>query len=172
MRQEDLDDFVVKTLIDLSKDTVFLQDKEKMLAALREGLKPDKGKESLERLKKQEATLEKKVETLLEGWESSLIEKADFAREYEKRKAELRQNHLEQESLSDSVDYSAAAYEALNASFEEVSTFGKNWEFLDDKARATKISTIVKQITVHRDKLDIQVYLDKVEEPSTGVSHR
>jgi site-specific DNA recombinase len=172
VRQEDLDDFVVKTLTDLSKDTVFLQDKEKMLAALREELKPDKGKERLERLKKQERDLEKKVETLLEGWESHVIEKADFAREYEKRKAELRQNRIEQESLSDSVDYSATAYEALNASFEEISNFGRNWEFLDDSGKATRISTIVKQITVHEDKLDIQVYLDKVEEPSTGVSLR
>lgn len=169
VRAENLDDFVVKTLTDLSKDTVFLKDKEKMLSSLREELKPDKGKESLERLKKQERDLEKKVETLLEGWESRLIEKADFAKEYDKLKAQLRENQLAQEKLSDSVDYSATAYEALNASFGEIASFGKNWEFLDDRARATKISTIVKQITVHEDKLDMQVYLDKVEEPSTGV---
>jgi vacuolar-type H+-ATPase subunit I/STV1 len=157
---KELEDFVVKTLNDLSRDRPFLQDREKMLAVLREEAKPHKAKESLERLKKQERELEAKVETLLEKLESGLIEDLDFKKQYEKRKAELRENRLSQEKISDSGDLGRVAYEALNASFEEISSFGKNWEFLDDQARATKISTIVKEIKVHEDKLDMQVYLD------------
>lgn len=171
VKAEDLDDQVVKTLTDLSKDTVFLRDRGKMLSSLREELKPGKGKENLERLKREETNLEKKVETLLEGWESRLIERADFAREYERLKAQLKENRLEQEKTSDTVDYSTAAYEALNASFEEIESFGRKWQFLDDQARATKISTIVKEIKVFEDRLDIQVFLDRVDEPSTAVSH-
>ena len=167
---KDLDDFAVKTLADLSRDTVFLQDKGKMLSILKKELKPDKGRQKLEGLKKAEKDIEAKVETLLEKMESRLIEDSDFKREYDRLKGQLRENRLAQEKLSDSVDYSSAAYKALSASFEEISSFGKNWKFLDDKAKATKISTIVKEIKVYEDRLDIQVFLDaKVEQPSTAV---
>ncbi|MBP1712494.1 MAG: hypothetical protein H6Q42_697, partial [Deltaproteobacteria bacterium] len=57
-------------------------------------------------------------------------------------------------------DQGRLAYDALNASFEEISDFGRNWEFLDDRARASKISTIVKEIRLFENKVNIQVFLD------------
>ena len=53
-----------------------------------------------------------------------------------------------------------AALEALNASFEEVASFGKNWDFLDDEGKRLKIQTVVKEIKVFNEKVDIQVFLD------------
>ncbi|MFH0932762.1 MAG: recombinase family protein [Nitrospirota bacterium] len=159
----ELEDFVVQTLNDLSKDKPFLQDKEKMLAFLREEAKPKKRKENLERLRRNEKDLEARLETLLEKLESGLIDDLDFKRRYEKIKAQLNENRLAQEKISDSGDQSQVAYDALKASFEEIYSFGKNWEFLDDQTRARKISTIVKKIKVHEEKIEMQVYLDVKE---------
>ena len=168
VRAKDLEDFVVKTLTDLSEDRPFLQDKEKMLAVMREEMKPQKGKENLKRLKQEEREIDARIETLLQKLESGLIEDLDFKRRYDAAKEQLRKNRAAQEKASDSADLSAAAYEALNASFEEIASFGKNWEFLDDSGRAAKISAVVKQITVHGDKLDIQVFLDVNQLSRTG----
>ncbi len=160
VRQKDLEGFVVRTLTELSEDTPFLQDKEKMLSVMREEMKPHKGKENLELLKREERELDGRIETLLGKLESGLIEDSDFKRRYDAAKNQLRENRLAQEKALDSADLSVAAYEALNASFEEISSFGKNWEFLDDSGKRAKISAVVKQITVHGDRLDIQVFLD------------
>ena len=163
-----IDGFVVKELMDLYKDKAFLQHKEKTLAAMKKSLKPEKNRETLQALKSAEKDLGKKVETLMEGWESGLFEKADFTREYEKLKAQLKENRFEQERLSDTVDSQEAAYEARRASFEEIASFGKNWEFLDDRSRASKISMIVQDITPSEDdNLHFRLF---VEEPSTAVS--
>lgn len=160
---KELEDFVVHTLTDLSKDKPFLQDKEKMLAVLREEAQPGRREENLERLEKAEKEIETKIETLLEKLESGLIEDLDFSRRYERLKEQLKENRLSQEKISDTGDLGRVAYGALNASFEEIASFGKNWEFLDAHARASKISTIVKEIKVFEDRLDMQVFLDVKE---------
>ena len=167
----ELDRFVVQTLADLSKDTVFLQDKEKMLAMLREEAQPQKRTEELEKLKRMEKDLDSRMETLLEKLESGLIDDLDFKKRYDKIKARLKENRLSQERISDSGEQESAAYEALNASFEEIPSFSKNWEFLDEQAKAAKISAIVKEIKVRDDKIEIQVYLD-LKEVSREVSRR
>jgi len=164
---KELEDFVVKTLSDLSGDRTFLQDRGKMLTILREEAKPGKRRENLERLRHAEKEMQARLETLLEKLESGLIDDLDFQRRYEKLKARLKENRLAQEKTSDTGEQHKAAYEALNASFEEISSFGKNWEFLDDQARARKISTIVKGIKVYEDKIEIQIYLDVKEASRT-----
>ena len=158
-----LEEFVVKTLTDLSKDQVFLQDKEKMLAAVTEQARPEQRQEDAERLKKAEKELQGRIDTLLEKLEAGLIQDEDFRKRYESLKAQLRENRAAQEKASDTMDLSRIASEALNASFEEISSFGKNWEFLDEQARAAKIGTIVKRIKVFENKVEMQVYLDVKE---------
>lgn len=168
VRAKDLEDFIVKTLTKLSDDRPFLQDKEEMLAIMKEEMKPHKGKGNLERLKREEREIDARIETLLQKLESGLIDDSDFKRRYDAAKAQLRENRLAQEKALDSADLSAAAYESLNASFEEIASFGKNWEFLDDSGRQAKISAVVKQITVHGNKVDIQVFLDVNKLSRTG----
>lgn len=157
---KDIEAFVIETLTGISKDTVFLQDREEMLAALREEARPEAASENLERLKKEEKETGARIDTLINRLEAGLIDDLDFSRHYEKLKARLRESRLDQEKISSAGDLQRMACEALNASFEEISSFGKNWEFLDDEARASKISTIVKEIKVFEDKLEMQVFLD------------
>ncbi len=167
-----LDDFVVKTLTKRSEDRTFLQDREEMLSAMKDEMRPSGRKDMLEKLKKEERAIQSRVENLMEGWESGLFEKQDFAKEYEKLKSRLRENRIGQEKLSDKVSLLGAAYEALNASFEQISSFGTNWEYLDDASRAARISLIVKDITVPEDNnLHFRLFLD-AKEASPKVSRR
>jgi site-specific DNA recombinase len=160
VQTEKLDNFVIQTLANLSKDKPFLQDKEKMLSALREEVEPLAKRQNLEALRKTEKELENRIETLVEKLEAGLIDDIDFRKRYEKLKSQLSENRLAQESTAEQEDLQQVAYEALSASFEEIASFGKNWEFLDDQAKARKISTIVREINVLKEKVEMQVFLD------------
>ena len=167
-----LEDQIVKAITEKSRDTAFLQDRERMLASLKEQLRPDARKQSLERLRKQQRDIERKVETLVDKLASGLIKDSDFRKHYERFNADLTENRLHRERLSEMQDTSRSAYEALKASFDEISDFGRNWEFMDDPAKAMKLSSVVKQITVHKGRADMEIFLDRVEETSMRGSHR
>lgn len=157
-----LEDFVVKTLMELSENTVFLNDKEKMLATLKEEAEAAmKGKnQGLEELKNAEKDLQVRLDTLLEKLEQGLIEDRDFSRRYQRVKQDLAENQLMQQRAEEFHVHPESALEAMNASFEEVASFGNNWEFLDFEGRRLKLQTVVKEIKVFSDRVDIQVFLD------------
>ena len=168
-----IEDFVVKTLVDLYKDRPFIQNKGRMLAELKRQMKPGTTKKEIETLRKEEKNLAGQIDKLMEGWNSSLFKKEDFTKKYTEIKAQQEQNRKAQEKLSDAVSDSMTRYDNLNASYEEICSFGKNWEYLDERSRAAKITTIVKEIRVGEDNnLHFQLFLDRpVEEPSTGHLH-
>jgi site-specific DNA recombinase len=157
-----LDDFVVETLMDLSKDRTFLNDKELMLKTLREECEnASTGKsERLARLVSVEKDLQARLDTLLEKLEQGLIDDKDFSMRYRKVKQDLAENQVMQQKAEDVYVHPDSAVEALNASFEEVASFGNNWNFLDDEGKKVKVGTVVKEIKVFKDKVDIQVFLD------------
>ena len=165
-----VDDFVVKTLMDLYKDKPFLQHKAKALEAMRELLKPDRKRSDMEKLKKEERSLDRQVEKLMEGWESGLFKREDFSREYEKLQAQLKENRTRLERLADGVETGETTYEALHASYEEIASFGKNWEYLDDFGKAAKVASVVKDITASEDgNFHFRLF---VEDVSMAPSHR
>lgn len=168
-----IEDFVVKTLLDLYKDRPFIQNRARMLAELKRQMKPETAKKEIEAFRKEERNLAGQIDKLMDGWNSGLFKKEDFTRKYSEIKAQQEQNRKAQEKMSDSVSDSVTKYDNLNASYEEICSFGKNWEYLDERSRATKIATIVKEIRVGEDNnLHFQLFLDHpVEEASTGHSH-
>ena len=159
-----LEDFVVKKLIELSEDRVFLGDKEKMLGILEEECKPVKTSERLKRLEARQKELQGMLDTLLEKLAKRLITDEEFKGVYDKIKCETEELESAQLGLKDESSQTEALKEALNASFEEIASFGKNWEFLDDKGKAAKIQTIVKEIRVTKDNMEMDIYLDLVED--------
>jgi DNA-binding transcriptional regulator YiaG len=48
----------------------------------------------------------------------------------------------------------------LEASFEQIASFSKMWDILDDQGRASLLRVIVKRITATREKIQIEVFLD------------
>jgi site-specific DNA recombinase len=157
-----LEEFVVQTLMDLSKDRNFLNDKEKMLTTLREeceGASTRRGAE-IEKLIAEEKQLQSKLDTLLAKLEDGLIDDEDFSQRYHKIKQTLADNKIMQEQHQQGAERPEAALDALNASFEEIASFGNNWDFLDDEGKRLKIQTVVREIEVFKDKINMQVFLD------------
>lgn len=157
-----LEDFVMETLMGLSEDTKFLNDKEKMLATLREECEralTDRSEE-FERLASAEKDLQARLDTLLEKLEAGLIDDADFGKRYQKIKKALAENRLMQERLHEGPEQPEAALEALNASFEEIASFGSNWDFLDEEGKRLRIQTVVKEISVSKEEVHLKIFLD------------
>jgi len=157
-----LEDFVAETLKNLSQNTTFLADKEKMLNALREEVEAvsDDGNDELKRLKKEEKNLEGRREKLLDALERGVIEDSVFKERYDKIKNLLENNRLIQEKHQSKVENKHVLKECLEASFEEIASFEKNWNVLDDEGKAALLQTVVKQIEVTEDDINFQIYLD------------
>ncbi|MFH1123754.1 MAG: hypothetical protein V1758_08860, partial [Pseudomonadota bacterium] len=116
----------------------------------------------------EQQSLQTRLDTLLDKLESGLIDDADFKRRYQPLKQALSENRLAQEQAQDASATPDAAVEALNASFEEVASFANNWEFLDDEGKKLKLQTVVKEIKVRKDHVDMQVFLDVEDVVRTG----
>ena len=157
-----LEDFVVKTLTELSKDKVFLKDKGRMLKTLKREASPEKSrvKDDLKKLVSTERDILSRRDNLLGALERKLIDDTDFQERYDKLKKELEGNRKLQQQLCSFKDNADVAQAALKASFEEVSSFGLNWEYLDFEGRVAKTRSIVKEIRVTEEDIDIEVYLD------------
>jgi len=157
-----IEDFVVRTLMELSDDRPFLNDKERMLATLREECEKTMGgkDEELQRLAAAERELQARLDTLLEKLETGTIEDEDFRARYQKLKQALSENRLRHAELAETAVRPEVALEALNASFEEIASFGSGWDFLDDEGKRLKVQTVVKEVTLHKDRVDLQVFLD------------
>jgi len=166
-----LEEFVVKTLMDLSEDRNFLNDKEKMLQTLKEECeKLSTGKDDeIARLRAEEKKLETRLDNLLEKLEAGLIDDEDFRKRYQKIKKLLSENRLRQEKAEEALQHPGVALEAMNASFEEIALFGKNWDFLDDEGRRLKLQTVLKEVKVFEDRVDMQVFLDVEDVSRTGM---
>ena len=155
-----LEDFIIEKLMELSKDRKFLNDKKKMLKILEEETKPRKSerKEELKKLKAEEKKLEDKKIVLLEKLEDGIIDDLTFKERFTQIRSKLEKNRMLQSDVQ--IPETDLSDLALNVSFEEISDFGKNWEFLDDEGKRAKLQTIVKSVKVTEDKVDMEIFLD------------
>jgi len=159
---EGLENFAVETLKRLSADQAFLADKAKMLGALREEVESiaGNGNEEFNRLRKEHADLETRRENLLSSLERGVIDDSLFRERYDKVMNLLEENRLAQTRCRDTLADRQAARECLQASFDEIASFGRNWDILDAEGRSALLRTIVKQINVTEKDLKLQIYLD------------
>ncbi|OHB61511.1 MAG: hypothetical protein A2Y12_06985 [Planctomycetes bacterium GWF2_42_9] len=133
-----------------------------MMKTLEKEASPDesKTKEDLVKLTSTEKDLLSRRDNLLGAMERKLIDDKDFQERYEKLKVDLENNRATQQKLHSFVDNVDIMKNALNASFEEISSFGLNWEYLDFEGKVAKIRAIIKEINVTEDDINIQIYLD------------
>jgi len=165
---ERFENFLIKTLMDLSHEKTFLNDKEKMLKTLKEEANPDIAKtdDELQRLIATEKDLLSRRENLLEALETKTIEHDVFQERFQNIKDLLQGNRMMQTETKNFSENANITISALNASFEEISSFGKNWEFLDIEGKAARLRAIVKEIVVTEENMDIQLYLDNPDNKS------
>ncbi len=153
---------IVKTLKDLSKDEPFLKDKEKLIARFREQTtsKATDSAKSLDRLKSEEADIRRRIDTLLDKLETQVIDDTTFKSRHEQLQDRLTDNRAAQRELGIETESSTAMRDSLEASYDEIASFSKNWQHLDDAGRANLLRTVVKRISATRENIDMQVFLD------------
>ncbi|OHB51442.1 MAG: hypothetical protein A2Y10_20570 [Planctomycetes bacterium GWF2_41_51] len=145
-----------------------------MMKTLEKEASPDesKTKEDLVKLTSTEKDLLSRRDNLLEAMERKLLDDKDFQERYEKLKVDLENNRATQQKLHSFVDNVDIMKNALNASFEEISSFGLNWEYLDFEGKVAKTRAIIKEINVTEEDINIQIYLDTESSSSLSVVPR
>ncbi len=155
-----LEDFIIDQLMKLSANKVFLSDKKKMLDVLRSRVNNDENGDDIKRIDKEHDQLTKRLDTLLDKMERSLISDEDFQPRYKKIKGVINTLENEKVKLKASGKSKQISLNSLESSFEEIAAFKKNWDYLDDVGKGLRIRSVVKVINATKDNIKMDVYLD------------
>ena len=169
LRGEDIEKSVVETILGLSENGKFLQDRELMMKTYFEELgtvKPEI-EEGKKKLLLEEIRLEAKKSTLLEKLEDRIIDEADFTERYEAIKKELELIHDRMAQLASKGGNVDAKKFALQISFDELSNLKKTWPVLNDEGKQLKLQAIIDRITAIKTddsniKLTTRIFLDSL----------
>jgi site-specific DNA recombinase len=155
-----LEDFIIDQLMKLSANKVFLSDKKKMLDVLRSRVNNDENGDDIKRIDKEHDQLTKRLDTLLDKMERSLISDEDFQPRYKKIKDVINTLENEKVKLIASGKSKQISLNSLESSFEEIAAFKKNWDYLDDVGKGLRIRSVVKVINATKDNIKMDIYLD------------
>ena len=151
---------IVDKLLTLSESKPFLNDKQRMMRTLKAKMKKYTPEPDLKRIHQEKSKLQKKLETLLEKMENRLIEDDDFKPRYRSIKNEIKSLEEAEEKIISSNKSNQGLIESLEASFDEIMSFGNNWNFLDAVGKKMRLQAIIKEIRATRETIDMDVYLD------------
>jgi len=169
LRGEDIEKSVEETILNLSENGKFLEDRELMMKTYFEELgtaKPDIEEEKT-KLLLEEKRLEDKKSALLEKLEDRIIDDADFTERYEAIKKELESIHDRMAQLASKGENVDAKKFALQISFDELSNLKKTWPGLSDEGKQLKLQAIIDRITAremkdNKIKLTTTIFLDSL----------
>ena len=162
-----LETFIVDELKKLSQSQDFLTDKKKILEIIKSKLKDTNSEDEIIKIERRISDLRKKLNILMDKLEDGLIDDEDFKPRYTKIKNNLNVLEDEKTRISISNQDNRFALDNLDASFEEISSFGSNWDFLDNIGKSMRIRAIVKEIRATKEKVELDLYLDVVNLPNT-----
>ena len=160
LRANELEEFITDQLINLSANKIFLSDKKKMLEVLSARVDNDEDDSEGKCLDQEYSELNKRLDTLLDKMERRLISDEDFQPRYEKIKNDMGTLENERVKLIASGKSKQIALNSLESSFEEIASFSKNWNYLDNIGRALRIKSIIKEIRATKDNIDLDIFLD------------
>jgi site-specific DNA recombinase len=156
----EIEDFIINKLKELSENEDFLSDKKKMLEVLRSRVSNDQNGNDIKRIDDEIGLLTKRLDTLLDKMERSLISDEDFQPRYMRIKSDIYTLENEKAKLLASGKSKQVAIDNLESSFEEIAAFDKNWKYLDEIGKGLRIKSIVKEIKATKDKVEMDIYLD------------
>ena len=156
----ELEDFIINKLKELSANKVFLSDKKKMLDIIRSRVSNDENVNDIKRIDDEIGQLTKRLDTLLDKMEKSLISDEDFQPRYIKIKSDINMLENEKAKLMASGESKQIAVDSLESSFEEIAAFNRNWDYLDDVGKGLRIKSVVKEIKATKDNVEMSIYLD------------
>ncbi|MBN1794239.1 MAG: recombinase family protein [Candidatus Omnitrophica bacterium] len=163
-----LEEQVMRTLLELSKNEKFLNDKQKMLKEIRQQSKPVKSDfdDEKKRLVQEEKRLVEVRNTLLEKLENKVIDDTTFVERFDENKKRIdsiRDRMAELASQGEEINLQEIA---LQTSFEDLCNLPQMWKNLTDEEKQEKLRTLVNQIIVNYDRklrkfhLEVQLFLD------------
>lgn len=162
---KNLEDSAIKTLMELSEDKQFLNDKKKLLQILEKKLKPGHSQDKeLKKLVAEERNIEDRKQVLIEKLETRVIDNITFKKEFDRLKKLLLVNQDTQARIRGLAKNADLNRIALNASFEQLANFGHNWEFLDVSGKKARLRAVVKEIVVNDGTIDVKVFADAPSE--------
>lgn len=162
-----LDNFIINQLLKLSENHTFLSDKKKIIETMKANMKGPAIDNELEEYNIKIKDLRGKLSLLLDKLQDGLIQDEDFKPRYNKIKFDLKVMEDEKLRLIGLGNNQQVVMENLNASFEEITSFGANWDLLDEIGKAMRIKSIVKEIRVTKENIELDLFLDVV-----NVSHK
>lgn len=163
-----LEEQVIKTLLEISKNEKFLHDKELMLKAVRQHSKPSKSglDDDKKRLVLEEKRLVDVRNTLLEKLENKIIDDSVFIERFDENKKQLDNARNRMAELASQGEEINLQEIALQASFDDLCNLPETWKHLDDIEKQEKLRSIINQIIVEYDRntkkfhLNIEMFLD------------
>jgi hypothetical protein len=75
-------------------------------------------------------------------------------------KDELATLEVQHARLTEDIAYYWGDYVTLTASLEQIQVFGKDWDFLDNGGKHSRLQTIVKEIRATQDAVEIDLFVD------------
>jgi site-specific DNA recombinase len=156
----ELEEFIINNLRQLSANKVFLSDKKKMIDVLKSRVTKEQNGNDINRIDDEIGQLTKRLDTLLDKMERSLISDEDFQPRYLKIKSYINMLENERAKLVASGESKQIALDNLESSFEQIAAFDTNWDYLDDVGKGLRIKSIVKEIKATKDKVEMEIYLD------------
>jgi site-specific DNA recombinase len=156
----ELEEFIINKLRHLSADKVFLSDQKKMMDILKSRVINEQNSNDINRIDDEIGQLTKRLDTLLDKLERSLISDEDFQPRYLKIKSDISILENEKAKLVASGKSKQIALNDLESSFEQIAAFDTNWDYLDEVGKGSRIKSIVKEIKATNDKIEMDIYLD------------
>ncbi len=160
-----IEDFIIQNLKDLSNKTDFLADKEKMINLFKSKLDKTNIEPDITQLDNDLNRLKSSLDRLMDKLESGVIEDDDFHPRYIKIKEQIRATTNEKERILALAKSKESSLATLETSFDGITSFYHNWEYLDEAGKALRLSAIVKEIRATKEDIEMDIYLD-VAKPS------
>lgn len=156
----EVEDFIIQTLMALSKNKDFLSDKEKMIAMIKSNDKESEIKTKIKDIEPNIKNHQKKINTLLIKLEDGVIDDELFSTRYDVLKNELNQLMKAKDKIQDSLISKESELNNLEISFNEICSFGYKWKYLDEEGKKMRLRSIIKGISATKEELVMDTYID------------
>ena len=165
----EIEKYVADSLLALSENKEFLTDKQKILDLFFTQNSNSKINAcDLSQIESNIQLLQNRLDNLLGALECNRIDGDDFDRRYAVLKKEIDEAKATRDHLVGLINEKDTTKTFLLTSFENLCSFATNWEFLDDVGKALRLKSIVREIRVTGQLVDIDVFIDVGEVFHTG----
>jgi len=156
----EIEKYVVDSVLSLSENKEFLLDKQKILDLFLQNSQEENSAQDLFQLEENIQNLQTRLDNLLNALECGRIDGKDFDRRYSALKNEIEEVTSARDRLFDLINETDSTKSFLQTSFENLCSFSTNWEFLDDTGKALRLKSIVKEVRVSTQLVEIDIFID------------